>query len=1170
MNSNFRVAFTSTFVLSVAVVLCSLTAYAQRRSYDPYDRSTAIDQADSRAEQEAEQMVSLSSDKILTILRQEPGLLLQVKKTLVRKAYEQGRLLDPEDLTDDAVFQLVREDQNIRVIATHEIENRNYVRAKPTQEDLAREGYGRNSASAAASPTGQGNQEDAYWTKRENEIEQRSLKAAEAQQQPINNPPAYSPQYNSPVQPQQPQQYPYAPPQAPQSLPQDSQRTLERAEMQAPDRDYYGGAQSDATQMARIQPEDLPELLNTSASTSGQSLAGNNLGGMQGLNLNRQFAQPSSLNAGAETQSQGQDWSSMQQASLSNRNMQMPQFSPRSIPRQPQLVHRTNPYADVPSLYDLYSQYSRSPVPQRFGEEIFRTGTSNFEKLPIDVPAGPEYVLGPGDGLNIDLWGGVSSHLQRTVDREGRLSLPEAGSVQVAGRNLGDVQHLVQSALRSQFRDEEADVSLSRIRTVRVYVTGDVLRPGPYDVSALSTPLNAVLLAGGPTSQGSLRTILHKRAGNLVQQVDVYDLLLHGVRSDLQGLQPGDTIFVPPLSSEVTVEGMVRRPAIYELNGEKNLAEVLELAGGVLPSGTLRHVDVERVQAHESRTMLRLDIPENNNEQDINKTLADFQVQDGDKIKISPIVPYADKTVYLDGHVFHPGKYAYSDGMKITDLIKSYKDLLPEPSKVHAEIIRLNAPDYTPTVLAFNLGEALEGKAQDVTLKPFDTVRVFGRYDFEDQPVVTVSGEVRDPGDHVTNGATHLRDVIYLAGGPTPDALLNDAQVFRKTDDGKLKVLSVNLKNALAGDDKDNILLEPKDRIFIHRDLNKLDPPSVSIQGQVARPGRYPLGDEMTAAELVRLAGGFKRGAYTDTADLTRYSVENGKKIVGDQTTIRIADAMAGQPDTDVRLHDGDVLSIGTVAGWNDVGAMITLKGEVVHPGTYGIREGEKLSSVLERAGGLLPDAYPYGAIFQRAQVMQLEQKNRSQLVRDIQDQGASLHQVPENDPDEKVAKEAALQQWQQALEEIQNTPPAGRMVIHISSNAKRWVHTSADIQVRAGDTLFIPKRPGTVMIDGSVYNPTAITYKSGKNVGWYLRQAGGPTNMANKKGVFVIRADGSVIGGSGGLFSGGVETAALQPGDMVVVPEKAFSTNTRWKTTLEGAQLAYAVGIAIQVAKSF
>jgi protein involved in polysaccharide export with SLBB domain len=1160
-------------VLSLAGFAGLVPAYAQNRSL----ASTAIDQSDSRAEREAEQMVALSAEKIINLLTQEPGLLLQIKKTLVRKAYEQGRLLDPADLTDDAVYQLIREDYNIRVIATQEIVDRNYVRAKPTREEMAREGRAMDSDSAASIPTGQGHQEEAFWTKREEATERQAaaMQTGAAQQ---SYPPNSIPSQSLPQQQQQPlqQPYPYVP-QAPQNIPPDSQRTLQRAAIQPQNGGYDQGLSTGTGGMTSIQPEDLRALLNTSprdVSYSGTSGV-RNLG-----SASPQFASPgpfSSLDLGSGLQEQNEfgavqeSTEPWQQTSLQNsRSMQLPSSSLRMFPKQPVLMHRANPYADVPSLYDLYSQYSRSPRPERFGEEIFRSGTGNFDQLPMDIPAGPDYVVGPGDGLSIELWGGVSERLQRVVDREGRIALPEAGAVQVAGRNLGDVQHLVQGVLRGQFRDVEADVSLARIRTVRVYVTGDVMRPGAYDVSSLSTPLNALLLAGGPTSQGSMRIILHKRGGQLLQQVDIYDLLLHGVRSDLQGLESGDTVFVPPASSEVTVEGMVRRPAIYELNGEKTLAEVLELAGGVLPSGTLRHVDVERLEAHESRSMLRLDIPENNNEQAVNVALQEFKVQDGDKIKISPILPYADKTVYLDGHVFKPGKYAYSEGMKVTDLIKSYKDLLPEPSTVHAEIIRLNAPDYTPSVLTFNLGEALEGKAQDIALKPFDTVRVFGKYDFEDPPVVTVTGEVRDPGDHVTNGATHLRDAIYLAGGTTSDALLSDAQIFRKTDNGTLEVLSVNLKNAMAGDEKDNILIEPKDRIFIHRDLNKLDPPSVIVQGQVARPGKYPMGDTMTAAELVRLAGGFKRGAYTETADLTSYTMEEGKKVVGEHRTVRIAEAMAGAPDTDVRLHDGDVLAIGTIAGWKDIGATIKLSGEVVHPGTYGIREGERLSSVIERAGGLLPDAYPYGAIFQREQVMELEQKNRGQLVRDIQDQGASLHQVPENDPDEKVAKEAALQQWQQALEEIQNTPPAGRMVIHISSHPKRWVNTPADVQVRAGDALYIPKKPGTVMVDGSVFNPTAITYKPGKNAGWYLRQAGGPTNMANKKGVFVIRADGSVVGGSGGLFSGGAESAELHPGDMVVVPEKAFSTNTRWKTTLQGAQLAYAIGIAIQVARSF
>ena len=291
----------------------------------------------------------------------------------------------------------------------------------------------------------------------------------------------------------------------------------------------------------------------------------------------------------------------------------------------------------------------------------------------------------------------------------------------------------------------------------------------------------------------------------------------------------------------MTVEGMVRRPAIYEVEGEKNLADVLELAGGVLQSGTLRHVDVERTQSHESRTMLRLDIPESNNQANVSKALEDFKIQDGDKVKISPILPYADKTVYLEGHTFSPGKFAYREGMKVTDIIHSYNDLLPEPYKRHAEIIRLNPPDYQPQVLAFNLEDALNGK-NDITLKPFDTVRVFGRYDFEDPPLVTVTGEVRDPGDHITNGATYLRDALYLAGGATSDAQFNDAQVFRKTDGGKLQVISVDLGRALAGDSKENILLQPKDRIFIHRDLNRSDPPTVLAEGEVGASWKVSVG----------------------------------------------------------------------------------------------------------------------------------------------------------------------------------------------------------------------------------------------------------------------------------------------------------------------------------------
>jgi protein involved in polysaccharide export with SLBB domain len=834
------------------------------------------------------------------------------------------------------------------------------------------------------------------------------------------------------------------------------------------------------------------------------------------------------------------------------------QPQPNSGQDRPSLRHRANPYADVPSLYDLYSQYQRrSPTLARFGVEVFENGTGNFDRLPMDMPVGPDYVIGPGDGLNIDIWGSFSQRLRRVVDRQGRVSLPEVGDLQVSGRTLGDVQHLVQTTLRGQFRNIQADVSLSRLHTVRVYVVGDVQRAGAYDISSLSTPLNALYQAGGPTSAGSLRILKHFRGKDLIETVDLYDLLLNGVHAGMQRIQAGDTILVPTIGAEIKIEGMVRRPAIYELNGEKSLAQVLQLAGGVLPSGTLRHVDVERVQAHESRTMLRVDVPETNNSESVTQALESFTIQDGDTVKISPILPYADKTVYLEGHVFRPGKFAYQDGMKVTDLIKSYKDLLPAPYKNHAEIIRLQAPDNTPQVLAFNLEDALAGKDQDLLLKPFDTVRIFGRYDFEDTPVITVTGEVRDPGDHVTNGATYLRDAIYLAGNTNEDASLSDAQIFRKTEDGKLKVFSVNLQQALAGDPTANLLLEPKDRVFVHRDMTKTDPPKVSIGGEVARPGKYPLGTDMTAADLVRTAGGLKRSAYTQEADLTRFYIEHGSKVAGEHLSVPLAKALAGEPDADLRLHDGDVLTVRQLTGWNDMGATVEVKGEVLHPGPYGIEEGERLSSVLQRAGGLRSDAYAYGAVLERVEVRDVEEKHRVELIRTVQEEGGNF----------KSPEDPATLQWKSTLEKLQNIPPVGRVVIHISNNTKRWANTSADIQLRAGDTLFIPKRPNTIMVDGAVYNPTGIVFKPGKSAKWYLHQAGGPTAMADRKSVFVIRADGSVAGGTGGMFSSGALDVALVPGDMVIVPDKAFGGGLRWRETLQQLQVMSAIGVAIAVA---
>ena len=826
------------------------------------------------------------------------------------------------------------------------------------------------------------------------------------------------------------------------------------------------------------------------------------------------------------------------------------------------------PYYEIPSVYDMFV-HAAAPTGavERFGEEVFLNPPKASGNVPIDFPASPDYVVGPGDGLAIDLWGGVSQRLERTVDHEGRLSLPEVGPVLVNGQTLSDVQQTVQRLLRTQFRDVAADVSLSRLRRVRVYVVGDVKRAGAYDVSSLSTPLNALLTAGGPTADGSMRIVKHYRGTALVQEVDLYDLLLRGVRTGIQRLEPGDTLLVPPVGSQIRVDGMVRRPAIYELRKENTLAQALEMAGGILPTAALSHIEVQRLEAHEKRTMLSLEISAATDPAGIEAQLSSFAIRDRDEIHIFPIAQFNQDAIYLEGHVLRAGRYAYKPGMKLTDLISSYNDVLPEPALNYAEIIRLNPPDFHPSVESFDLSAALSNPSASPVLQALDTVRIFNRFELENPPTVSVAGAVRRPGTFEPPGQIRFRDAIELSGGLNWDASMDSAQIIRVMPDGSLKILSVRVKEALEGDAANNILLEPRDRVLIQQNLYHVNPPSVLVGGEVVHPGRYLLTGNLHVSDLIQIAGGLNRGADKKSADLTQYQASSTGPLIATHADIQLAAAMAGDPANDKRLRDGDVLTIRRVRGWTDLRAVVHIDGEAQHPGTYGINPGERLSSVLERAGGFESDAYPYGAVLERTEVRELEAKEQDAMLLRLKQAQDAVELSPDGDPKQKLAKELALQQWKSSIDQLTANPPVGRVSIRISSDIERWKNTSADIEVRAGDTLVIPKRPGYVMVSGQAFNPTALSYRPGRSASWYLSRAGGPTPLANKKRIFVIRADGSVIGAKGGLWSGDSLAAALQPGDIVVVPEKALAGNIPWQNILLLAQVASSVALTAYIA---
>ena len=748
---------------------------------------------------------------------------------------------------------------------------------------------------------------------------------------------------------------------------------------------------------------------------------------------------------------------------------------PRVESDKPREIQRPSPYRDMISLRDLYTQIPSSGGKlRRFGSDAFIVGTGNANELPMDLPAGPDYVLGSGDNIVVNMWGGRSDRRSLTIDRQGQIALPEAGTVSLDGLTIAQAQSAIQKALSTQFQSEHVEISLGRLRTVRVYVVGDVQRPGAYDVSSLSTPLSALYAAGGPTSHGSLRILRQYRGNQLVREVDLYDFLLRGVRSNTDRLLPGDTILVPPVGPQVTVEGMVRRPAIYELNGEKGLNLVLDLAGGVLPTASLSQINVERVEANQRRTMFSLQLPDNM--EAAKQKLADFTVQADDDVVISRILPYNQQAVYLEGHVFRPGKYPYRDGMTINDLLRSYQDVMPEPAD-HAELVRLQAPDFRPETISFSLPDVLIGN-NAITLQPFDLIRIYSRYE--------------------------------------------------------------------------------------------IDSPKVSIEGDVLRPGSYPMSQGMTVAGLVTMAGGFKRSAYRDEADLSSYVVQNGQKVLLHNSSVAVEKALNGDKSADAALKPGDVVSIRQLAGWKDIGASVIVSGEVAHAGSYGIEEGERLSSVLKRAGGFREGAYPTGAVLTRVQVRELGEQARQQMIQRIEATPVSVSPSAFSGTDQKDIQTSMQQQRDQILATLRSRPASGRQVIRISADISRWENTPADIELRVGDTISIPKRPNFVMISGQVYNSEAISYVPGKDASWYLKKAGGATQAGNNGAVFVIRADGSIVGHGSSWMSSNVMNLRMQPGDSIIVPEKIIGNSQVWKNIIGAAQIMSSVAITGAVAGVF
>jgi len=781
---------------------------------------------------------------------------------------------------------------------------------------------------------------------------------------------------------------------------------------------------------------------------------------------------------------------------------------------------------------------------KQFGYELFAGAPTTFAPA-TDIPVSADYIIGPGDEIHIQLYGGTNLTVDLTVDRDGVLSFPELGPLTVAGLSFREMKEYVAREVENRMIGVDVSVSMGKLRSIRVFILGEVFQPGSYLVSGLATLTNALLATGGVQKVGSLRRVELRRNGELIQKMDLYDLLLRGDTSEDQRLMPGDVIFVPPVGAVAGVAGEVLRPALYEMKESLTARQIIELAGGLLPTAYTELVQLERI---EDGKRVIYDMGLEGSKQ--------WNLQAGDVVKVYPILDREEDVVYLDGNVLRPGKRQYYVGIRISDLVGSPTMLLPETYFDYGLIERENPLNREPEYFAFDLGAILvDGNPdEDVSLESRDRVYIFHRSNFQEAPEVRIRGEVRSPGNYDFKKDMRLLDLVLAAGGLTRDAWLREAELFR-TDPATLDVtrVPIDLSSVLEDDPWHNRVLKNMDVLAVHSIWEFKTREQVEILGEVNHPGKHPLFDGMRVSDLIFAGGNTKETAYLEEAELTRYEIVDGERRELHHIVLDLKAILARDVSADIQLHPYDRLLVRRIGNWQ-ADAVVHIHGEVAFPGSYPIEEGERLSHLIDRFGGFLEEAYLPAAVFTREQVRTLQAEQLERMAGMLE---ADLARLNVSNPRsssgaDQAEHQAAVEAGSRLLTELKNTVASGRMVVELDT-AERLAGTQDDVILADGDNLIVPRRPDFVIVTGQVNNPTAFKYEKNRRASHYIRLAGGKTRFGDTRGTYVIKADGSVRTREG---------AAVSPGDVIIVPEK-LERFAGMQFMLDISQVLYQLGLA-------
>ncbi len=816
---------------------------------------------------------------------------------------------------------------------------------------------------------------------------------------------------------------------------------------------------------------------------------------------------------------------------------------------------------DPPTEFQQMVANSTGKMLPIYGAKLFRNPPSTFAPA-NQVPVTPDYVIGPNDELLIQAWGQVTLNSRFVVSRAGEILIPQVGTVHVAGLRFDQVQPFLKAQMGKLFRNFDLSVNMGQLKSIQVFVVGQARRPGSWTISSLSTLVNAIFVTGGPTPQGSLRHIQLKRAGKQLVDFDLYDLLLRGDKSNDLPLLPGDVIYIPPVGPQVAVAGSVKVPAIYELKAadSNTISDVLELAAGLTNVASGEKVRLERVDQRQMRSITEVPLDA--------RGMATV-LEDGDLLELVAVANQYKDAVTLRGNVANPGRYGWKPGMRIRDLLPNKEALITRDYWLKRSQLGQPMMTYVPTCLPLNpygipnlrYGVPVGEGGED----PYWQYSSMRNAYLTGLPVASGDSSV----NYFSDGVSLPRSAAGVSGV--------DGNLQRATDGGldcgKPNEVSTYLNNLYA----------------VQTNAQQMQTQG-SMQGTT-----LPMQDTTTSnrmstasASLGTTVSNATAGQFLPKNDikLNEPDIDWSYAVIERQSKANLTTSLLpfnlgrvvleGDASQNLELLPGDVVTIFSKADirvpQSQQTRFVRLEGEFVSSGIYSVRPGETLRQLVQRAGGLTPEAYLYGSEFTRESTRRVQQQRLNEYVDQIalQANTAATNNAGAAINAQDVAAAAAQRaQAQNIITNLRQARATGRIVLELPPDASD-ISQLPDLPLEDGDRFIVPRVPSTVSVDGAVYNQNSFLYDPHRRLGDYMRLAGGANRDADKNRAYVIRAGGAVISKqySSSLRGSGFDSVRLYPGDTVVIPLNLDKGKTM-RLIVDIAQIVGQFGIAIAAANT-